>query len=358
MSRIVRQSWLRNGLLRNGLVLCLVLCFACLVAPAAVQAHAFAPSLLELRQVQGAQFAVRFKQPTVRRSGSELRPILPTSCEATGPASVEPEGTGLVATWSVRCGQALVGQTIALEGIAESQADVLLRLEWADGRSMRHVLTAEAPSFVVPAEETIWQVLRGYGVLGVEHILFGFDHLLFVLGLVLLVRGGRRLLLTITAFTLGHSVTLALAALGVVHLPSSPIEALIAFSILVLAVELARRHKTGDESRSWLGRSPWWVASGFGLLHGLGFAGALSEIGLPAGDIPAALFAFNLGIELGQLAFVATVLAAGVAMRRVEAAVSRPETRSSILIRNAGALAPAYLIGCLAAFWTFERILG
>ena len=153
-------------------------------------------------------------------------------------------------------------------------------------------------------------------------------------------------------------VRLALAALGVVHLPSAPIEALIAFSIFVPAVELARRHMPDTETKSWLGRSPWWVASGFGLLHGLGFAGALSEIGLPQGDIPAALFAFNVGIELGQLAFVATVLVAGAVLSRLEAAVLRPESRSRALILQVRALTPAYLIGCLAAYWTFERILG
>ncbi len=348
---------MKSRLQATGLVCWLVLLLATLLQPTEARAHAFAPSLLELHQQEGDQFAVRFKQPTVRRSGSELRPILPTSCEAAGPAQVEPEGTGLVATWSVRCADGLVGQSIGLQGIADSQADVLVRLQWSDGRSLRHVLTAEAPAFVVPAEESSWQVFRGYGLLGVEHILFGFDHLLFVLGLVMLVQGGRRLLITVTAFTLGHSVTLALAALGLVHLPSAPIEALIAFSIFVLAVELARR-AVDRESVSWLSRSPWRMASGFGLLHGLGFAGALSEIGLPEGDIPAALFAFNLGLELGQLAFIAAVLILGKALHRFEHAVLRPDASSWVWIRQAHVLAPAYLIGCLAAFWTFERVLG
>ena len=318
-----------------------------ILTPPSAEAHAFAPSLLELKQTEADTFTVRFKQPVVRRSGSELRPILPASCEATGTVAIEPEGTGLVATWPVRCDEGLVGRTIAVEGIAESQADVLLRLELGE-RSVRHVLTADRPAFVVPEEESVWSVMRGYGILGVEHILFGFDHLLFVLGLVLLVSGGRRLLLTVTAFTLGHSITLALAALGLVHLPSAPIEALIAFSIYVLAIELARRHLRGEqEGETGLGRSPWWMAAGFGLLHGLGFAGALSEIGLPQGEIPAALLAFNAGIELGQLAFVAVVLAVGMAIRRLPTAMPRW-----------AALVPAYFIGTLAAFWTLERVIG
>lgn len=337
-----------------------------LVAPQLALAHAFAPSLLELRQQAPSDdgvhaYEVRFKQPKIRRSGSELRPVFPQGCAATDVATVEEEGTGLVARWPLACDGTIVGRPIAVEGIADSQADVLLRLELSGGRSVRHVLSAESPSFRVPQEESAWDVFRTYCELGVEHILLGFDHLLFVLGLVLLVTGGRRLLYTVTAFTLGHSVTLALAALGVVHLPQGPVEALIAFSIYVLAVELARRHAAAGSSvdssarkidgESWLQRKPWTMAAGFGLLHGLGFAGALTEVGLPESDVPAALFAFNVGIELGQLAFVAVVLLAmealGLAFRRL----TRPLPRWA-------SLAPAYFIGCLAAYWTLERLFG
>ncbi|MGI8425972.1 MAG: HupE/UreJ family protein, partial [Actinomycetota bacterium] len=161
------------------------------------------------------------------------------SCRRHGGSKTSVEATGVVASWEIDCARGLVAQTILVEGIAESQANVLLRLVLADGRSVRHVLTADEPSFVVPEQEGTLDVIVGYGRLGVEHILTGFDHLLFVLGLVLLVRGGRRLLWTVTAFTLGHSMTLALAVLGFVHLPQQPIEAGIAFSIYVLAIDLA-----------------------------------------------------------------------------------------------------------------------
>lgn len=307
-----------------------------------LDAHTFAPSLLELRQ-GGEHTEVRWKQPAVRAMGSELRPVLPAGCQPVNEPAIHPEGTGMVLRWDAQCADGLAGQTIAVEGIAGSRADVLVRIELADGRSLRHILTADRPVYVVPERENVFDVMAGYARLGVEHILSGFDHLLFVLGLVLLVEGRRRLVLTVTAFTAGHSVTLALAVLGVVNMPSGPTEAAIALSIYVLAVELTRRRQ---DRETWMQRSPWTVAGLFGLLHGLGFAGALSEIGLPAGEIPAALLAFNLGIEAGQLAFVAVVLTCGWALRA--APVHWPARLAH---------APAYVIGSLAAFWFLERIL-
>jgi hydrogenase/urease accessory protein HupE len=308
-----------------------------------VGAHTFAPALLELRQ-EGEEVLVRFKQPVVRAAGSELRPVLPEGCRAVRAPEVVEEGTGIVLAWRAVCPGGLLGQRVAVEGIAGSRADVLLRIELDDGRSLRHVLTADRPSFVVPGSTGFFDVAWAYGRLGVEHILSGWDHLLFVLGLVLLVPGGRRLVATVTAFTLGHSVTLALASLGVVHVPPGPTEAAIALSIYLLAVELAAGRR-GDPGL--LARSPWGMAAAFGLLHGLGFAGALSEVGLPEREIPAALFSFNVGIELGQLAFVVVVLLAGWAVARL------PERWTERL-----APLPVYVIGSLAAFWFFERVAG
>jgi hydrogenase/urease accessory protein HupE len=186
----------------------------------------------------------------------------------------------------------------------------------------------------------------GFLRLGVEHILGGIDHLLFVLCLVLLVDGAKRLLATITAFTLAHSVTLALATLGLVRVPSRPVEASIALSIVLLAVELVRRFR-GEEGTTV--RRPWLVSFLFGLLHGLGFAGALSEIGLPAGDIPLALFLFNVGVELGQIAFVAVVLGVLAIGRRLI-------RRGAFALPRWAPLVPAYGIGCVSAAWLFERV--
>lgn len=318
------------------------LLLAVIAVPSPLPAHTFAPSLLELRQ-EASGVAVRFKQPNVRVVGSRLVPLLPPACQTIDGPETHSEGTGVVTSWRLTCGE-LVGEEIAVDGIAASRADLLLRIELADGRTVHHVLTADRPTFIIPPAASALDVAGLYGRLGFDHILGGFDHLLFVLGLVLLIDGRRRLVATVTAFTAGHSVTLALAALGLVHMPQGPTEAAIALSIVVLAVELTRPR--GTDSR--LRRSPWVVAALFGLLHGLGFAGALTEIGLPEREIPSALLAFNLGIELGQLAFVAVVLVVGALAERL----TRPSWRPVL------ALAPAYGIGTLATFWFLERLAG
>lgn len=320
----------------------MALIVALLVAAAPSFGHTFAPSLLELRQ-EADNVSVRFKQPTVRVVGSRLVPLLPPSCKTIAGPETRTEGTGVVTTWRLTC-PALVGEEIAVDGIGASRADLLLRLELADGRTVHHVLTADRPSFTVPKATTPLDVAGLYARLGVDHILGGFDHLLFVLGLVLLIEGRRRLVATVTAFTAGHSVTLAAAALGLVFVPQGLTESAIALSILLLAVELTRPRST--ESR--LRRSPWTMAALFGLLHGLGFAGALTEIGLPEREIPSALLSFNLGIELGQLAFVVGVLGLGALVARLTVPAQRQTLR----------LAPVYVIGTLSTFWFLERLAG
>lgn len=312
--------------------------------PQRASAHPLAPTLLEVRETVPGRAAVRWKTPVVGAPNAALRPVLPADCRPVDAAAVELEEAALVTRWEIECGpRSLAGKTIAAEGLGESRAPVLVLVALADGRRARAVLTADRRSFVVPERESPLDVLRGYGVLGVEHILGGPDHLLFVLGLLLLIAGWRPLLCTLTSFTLGHSVTLSLAALGLVHVPPPPVEAGIAISILVLAVELARDPSLGG--RSPIQRRPWAVAATFGLLHGLGFAGALAEAGLPDGEIPLALFGFNLGIEVGQLAFVAAAIALGTAAGRLVG------ERSGVR-----RLVPAYAIGSLAAYWLFERV--
>lgn len=347
--------------------LLLIACVLSFLPPSAAYGHAFAPSLLELQELEDSRVQVRFKQPKVRRSGSELRPRLPVSCEADGGVEVLSEGTGLVARWTVRCPK-LVGETIAVEGIAESQADVLLRLRLADGRSFHRLLSADQDAFLIPEETGPWRVAWTYGAIGVEHILLGWDHLLFVLGLVLLVPADRRLLWTVTAFTTGHSVTLALAVLGWVSLPTAPIEVLIALSLFVLAVELTRTRTAtradqdldrGRGPTSWLSRYPWRMAAGFGLLHGLGFAAALTEVGLPQGEIPAALLAFNVGIEAGQLAFIVALLVLAHGLRvTLGPWIQNMQSLDDGRLTRLGGMAGAYGIGCLSAFWVLERMFG
>jgi len=238
----------------------------------------------------------------------------------------------------------LTGQTIHIDGLRSMMTDVLVRIERADGSTQVSRLDGEAPSLLVTDSPALWQVAATYFSLGVEHILLGVDHLLFVLALMMLVKGRRRLLWTITAFTVAHSLTLAAATLGWVDVSIAPAEAVIALSIVFVAAEIVH----GLRGREGItARAPWVVAFVFGLLHGLGFASALNEIGLPSNAIPLALLLFNVGVEAGQLLFVGGVLALALALRRVEPL--RPERFRAVT---------AYGIGAVAAYWTLERVAG
>lgn len=305
-------------------------------------AHGFAPSFLGLREESGGRTEVVWKTPRVVLPGVGLQPVLPAVCEMAAPPSVSEDETTRTSTWVVDCSEGLVGQTIEVAGLGDSQTDVLLSIRLADGRLVRGVLSNRQPAYRVPQREPFGKVASGYVGLGIEHILLGFDHLLFVAGLLLLVRGRRLLLRTITGFTLGHSVTLSCVVLGAASVPPRLAELAIALSILVLATELARPETA---RRSLLRRFPPLMASVFGLLHGLGFAGALIEVGLPPNGVPLALFSFNVGIEVGQLLFVAAVL--------VFFHLSRPVCDR---MPSWSATVPVYCIGTLAAFWSLERL--
>jgi len=307
-----------------------------------VAAHPLAPSLLDVREAPSGHTVVLWRRPVLLPVGANPEPVLPARCRAAGPPAEIIDGPALVRRWTVDCGAGgWTGEQIAVSQLARAGSDVLLRVSLADGRTFQSVLRAAAPAFRLPASQSRTGVAASYLSLGAEHLLTGWDHLAFVLGLVLLVPNRRRLLGTITAFTLGHSVTLSLAALGFVRLPPAPLEAAIAASIFILALELSRDRPTA------LGRRPWWMAAGFGLLHGLGFAGALAQVGLPAQEIPLALFSFNVGIELGQIAFVTLLLLLGLALRPLQARL--PAWSAAV---------PTYCIGSLAAFWTLDRLLG
>ena len=313
-------------------------------AASSLVAHPLDPALLEIRESPTGTLDVLWRLPVSRTAEVPLRAILPAACQPLSEPVASRAGSRLTLRWSVRCGDAgLVGSAIGVNGLRERRTDAVLRIHLADGRLIQAVLRGDAPTLTVPESAGRLDILRDYLLLGFEHILGGLDHLLFVLGLVLLVPGHRRLFWTITAFTAGHSVTLALAVLGVVKVPSHPVEALIALTIVVVAVELARAGR-GQGPETWIQRFPWAMAFAFGLLHGLGFAGALTEIGLPAHEIPLALAAFNLGIEVGQLLCVAVILTAAAGLRRVP-------RRLPTAVRHL----PSYAIGSLAVFWFLER---
>jgi hypothetical protein len=266
-------------------------------------AHRLAPSYLELRELEDGAFAVLWRTPALVARGARLAPRLP--CEPGEAPRAEVEVTALVWRSTIHCPRGLVGEELRVDGLAGSGSDALVRVAFADGRELRAVLIAARPALVVPARESAAAVAAAYLRLGVAHLASGLDHLLFVLGLVGLLRGGRRLVLAVSAFTLGHSATLAAASLGLVRVPAAPVEVAIAASLVALALALARPDR-GASSR--LARRPALLPFGFGLLHGLGFAGALSAAGLPAHALPLALLSFNLGIELGQLGVVALAL--------------------------------------------------
>jgi hypothetical protein len=306
-------------------------------------AHPLAPALLEVREVGDGRLQVSFKTSATRLRGTELVPVLPEACAPLLPLGVEPGPGSVTERFVAECGSAeLVGARIGVRGLAERRIDALLRVELADGRRLQAVLRGSDPFYEVPARPLRLAVARQYAALGSEHIGTGLDHLLFVFGLLLLVGGNlREVVQTVTAFTIGHSVTLSLAVLGFVRFPTAPIELAIAGSVFLLAVELAREP---DARPGWLRRSPWLMAGGFGLLHGLGFAGALAQVGLPADEIPLALFAFNVGIELGQVVVVVVVLAAWRLLTSWR--VAAPRWARTV---------PVYGLGTLAAYWCLQR---
>ena len=303
-------------------------------------AHRFAPSLLEIRQLSESAFSATWKTPIQKVSAVSMDPLFPADCEITSESPWIQEGTGVLMQMELTCAEGLVGKALSVSGLADNQSSALLRLNLAEDVFHQAVFTATEPQFVVPAQGTAGSITQDYIQLGAEHIWEGPDHLLFVMGLLLLVGWNRRLILTVTAFTLGHSVTLAMVTLGVFDYPVTLVEFMIALSIYVLAVELARADGGGA-----LWRQPWWLAAGFGLLHGMGFAGALAETGLPQSNVPLALLAFNVGIELGQLAFIALL----VLLFTVGAKLWGGQRITALRPL------PIFVLGGLSAMWCFER---
>jgi hydrogenase/urease accessory protein HupE len=330
-----------------GLIVVLLIGWPALSA----SAHGFQTAYLEIQEQSAATWAIAWKTPPALSFGDEglsrpmtLSPVFPDRCQSVGiPAIVATPKTRLV-RWAIDCGDAgLAGQTITVPGLTASAVEVLLRLQWADGRSQTTMLPAGQDTVVIPEKTTMFDVGQTYLKLGIEHIFSGIDHLLFVLGLVLIVGPSWRLVKTITAFTIAHSITLGAATLGLVQVPQTPVEAVIALSILFLASELAHSRM---EQPGLTEQYPWLVALTFGLLHGFGFAGALSEVGLPTQDIPPALLFFNLGVEIGQLTFVLTVLAVMKGLQQIT-----PIARSPWL-----GWIPTYGIGVMASFWCIQRV--
>jgi hypothetical protein len=313
-----------------------------LLAAAAAAAHPLAPSLLELEEQGGGRVLARFTAPRVASGGGRAAPVLPERCRPAGAPRPRAEGARIVSEQRLDCGPAgLAGAEIGARGLAETASAMLVRVVLASGAEHQALLVASRPRFSLPERASALDLVADYGRLGAAHLAGGLDHLLFVAGLFLLVPGTRRRIATLSAFTVGHGATLSLVAPGAAAPPALLVEAGIAASLVALALELAG-------SRGPVGARPALASGAFGLLHGLGFAGALREVGLPEDALPLALFSFHAGIELAQLAVVAALAAAARALREVRP--SGPALPGRALACHA--------LGGLGAFLLLERVAG
>ena len=317
------------------------------ILPAAARADDLRPGYLEIREVASApaaahHYAVTWKAPIKPGLAARVVPAFPADCTAVTTPERSIDAAALLARWEIKCAKPLTGRGVRLDGMESTASDALLRYQSHSGATQAARLTPANPQATIAAKPGRMQVAQTYFVTGVEHILMGYDHLLFVLSLVLLLNGAWRVAATVTAFTVAHSVTLVATTLGLISVPRAPVEAVIALSIVFLAVEIVKRD---PENPRLSERAPWLVAFLFGLLHGFGFAGALAEIGLPQGEVPTALLTFNLGVEAGQLIIVSVAMGALALLRRVNLAWVKPTQTVT-----------AYAIGCVAAMWLIERI--
>lgn len=321
----------------------LIQCLFCFVLvssflPHGANAHEVNPAYLELQEISEQRFAVTWKQPLKDGKRLRLQPVFPTDCTQSDP-SLRLAGPAIVESAQLRCD--LRQGELRIDGLQRTLTDVFVRIVYEDGETVSVLLRPSSTSISLEQPRS-GAPLMAYFSLGVEHIIFGYDHLLFVLGLCLLV-SARNLFQTITAFTVAHSITLALATLGNITLPGPPVEAVIAVSLILLAREALTSMAGGQTLTA---RIPWLVAFGFGLIHGFGFAGALSDIGLPQNQEAWALLLFNLGVEIGQIAFVLCVFA--VSWLAVMA------NRSSERVMRTAA---AYSVGVAGTYWAIERML-
>ncbi len=330
-----------------------LLLLAALVASAAASAHELRSIAMFLDEPSAGIVTVRLKTP-LSRDGDPMSvvPRFSDGCQSTGESRVERDASAVVREWQMQCAGGLAGHKIRFEGLDPSVPDAVVSARFADGMSQTIAVDRHDPIAVLQPEAQKTKVSVGaYLPIGIEHILLGPDHLLFVLGLMMVVfvagHRWRMLVSALTAFTVAHSITLALAVLGIWGLPPKAVEILIALSIVLLAVELARARIAGRVPSSLTFRRPWLVAFVFGLLHGFGFAGALSEVGLPEQARGWALFLFNAGVEVGQLLFVGAVLGA-VALVRSRRCSEWPDAYQ-------GAVVTA--LGGVSAYWMLERVI-
>jgi hydrogenase/urease accessory protein HupE len=329
----------------RGCLFAMIVSLGAVLPTCDVLAHEVRPAYLEIDESAPNRFDILWKQPSLGTLVLRLNPRLSNGLLDTPPDEEYTANSFVIRRWHGRnlSHDSFDGSTLRIDGLEHTITDALVNISFASGQQIQTVLRPGSPAFGIHLTGTGNLPVPTYLTLGIEHILTGFDHLSFVLGLVLLVRGRLRLIKTITAFTLAHSITLAAAALGYVHVSAPVIESLVALSIVFVAVELTRAWQ-GHEGITT--RYPWLIAFTFGLLHGFAFAGSLADIGLPAHHIPAALLLFNCGVEIGQLLFVGVVLAISALLRRVPGSQLGGPLRWAV----------PYGIGALASYWMLERV--
>jgi hydrogenase/urease accessory protein HupE len=319
-----------------------LLLFAGLTVPAA-QAHEARPAYLEIKETAPGQFSVLWRTPVLAGTRLPIVLKLPDRVKNLKEPVVSELTDSLVERRWIDAGtKGLAGERIEFPGLQLTITDVFARFEMLDGRNWTVIARPSQPWVEMAVSQTWWQTMGSYIAEGVRHILYGLDHLLFVFGLMLIVKDRWMLLKTVTAFTVAHSITLALATFGYAQLPGPPLNAAIALSILFLGPEIVRSWR-GETSFTL--RHPWVVAFAFGLLHGFGFASALTSAGLPRQDLPLALVSFNVGVELGQLVFIILVLA----VQRLFGMLQFRWKRWALFL-------PGYVVGSIGAFWTLERV--
>ena len=319
------------------------LIFFMLISSASVTcAHETRSAYLEITQTSEESYDVFWRVPARGDLRLGIYVKFPEECRPTTATTGGIVDAVSMERWSLHCSGGLTGKEISIDGLSSTMIDVLVRVVRLDGKIQTIRLTPDSPAFVVEASPSLLQVTISYLQIGIEHILLGVDHLLFVLGLLLIVDGRWRLVKTITAFTVAHSLTLGLATLGYVNIPVEPLNAAIALSILFLGPEIIRVWR-GESSFTI--RHPWVVAFLFGLLHGVGFASGLSNLGIAGSELVFGLFMFNIGVEIGQIGFVVIILLLLDSFRTLE---FRWPTWAERL--------PGYSVGTLGAFWTIQRV--
>jgi len=318
------------------------LAFALIAVPAA--AHESRPAYLEIKETSAGRYDVLWRTPVLAGMRLPIALQLPHDVKTVKGPIVQELADSLLERRTIESGPSgLAGERFDFPGLQLTITDVLVRVETLDGETRTMIARPSQPWFELAPSQTWWDVAATYVVEGIRHILFGTDHLLFVLGLLLIVSNGWTLVKTVTAFTVAHSITLAIATLGYASVPMLPLNAAIALSILFLGPEIVR---TWRGESSFTIRRPWVVAFAFGLLHGFGFATALTSAGLPRQALPGALLSFNVGVEIGQLGFIALILALRRSFRILE--IDWPRWLARL---------PGYSVGVFGAFWTIQRVV-